>query len=256
MEKIVFFDIDGTLLDHDKKIPDSTREAVKRLQQNGVYVAIATGRAPFMFDYIREELDIETFVSFNGQYVVFEGEAVCRNPLNTQELARLHDAAEKEGHPLVFMNEQTMKSSVKHSDFIIESMGTLQFPHPELDPSFYRDREIYQTLLFCSEAEEGFYYDHHSVFKYIRWHRLAMDVLPKGASKAEGIKALMDKAGFRLEDVYAFGDGLNDIEMLGAVGHGVAMGNALDEVKKHASFVTSDVAEDGIYYGLKKAGLI
>ena len=54
--KIVFFDIDGTLLDHDKKLPNSTRVAIKQLQENGVFVAIATGRAPFMFESLRKEL--------------------------------------------------------------------------------------------------------------------------------------------------------------------------------------------------------
>ncbi|MFP3360828.1 HAD hydrolase family protein, partial [Planococcus sp. SIMBA_143] len=68
-EKIVFFDIDGTLLNHDKKIPVSTREALKTLTENGVHVAIATGRAPFMFADLREDLGIDTFISFNGQYV-------------------------------------------------------------------------------------------------------------------------------------------------------------------------------------------
>ncbi|MBM7692437.1 Cof subfamily protein (haloacid dehalogenase superfamily) [Peribacillus deserti] len=256
MKKIVFFDIDGTILDHEKKIPDSTREAIKTLQQNGVYVAIATGRAPFMFDYIREELDIETFVSFNGQYVVFENEVVYKNPLHTAELERLHQSAEKAGHSLVFMNEKTMKASVKHSSFIEESLGTLNFPHPEKDTEFYTNREIYQTLLFCEPKDEMFYHQNHSFFRYIRWHELAVDVLPKGASKAEGIKSLMDRIGFKLEDVYAFGDGLNDIEMLGTVGHGVAMGNAINEVKKHAAYVTSDVSEDGIFQGLKKLKLI
>src|SRR4051794_29643049 len=102
--KIVFFDIDGTLLDHDKKLPTSTKAAVKQLQENGVFVAIATGRSPFMFEPIRKELDIDTFVSFNGQYVVFENEVVYRNPLKRMEIKKLHEAADRNQTPLVFMN--------------------------------------------------------------------------------------------------------------------------------------------------------
>lgn len=82
MIKLSFFDIDGTLLDHDKKIPQSTRDAVKQLQEKGVHVAIATGRAPFMFEDIRKELNIHNYVSFNGQYVVFEDEVIFNNPLH------------------------------------------------------------------------------------------------------------------------------------------------------------------------------
>uniref|UniRef100_UPI003081AFBA HAD hydrolase family protein n=1 Tax=Virgibacillus salexigens TaxID=61016 RepID=UPI003081AFBA len=57
--KIVFFDIDGTILDHDKQIPLTTKKSIQKLKENGVYVAIATGRAPFMFEDIRKELQIE-----------------------------------------------------------------------------------------------------------------------------------------------------------------------------------------------------
>jgi HAD superfamily hydrolase (TIGR01484 family) len=91
---------------------------------------------------------------------------------------------------------------------------------------FYEDNEIYQALLFCSEDEEGNYVGKYDDFHFIRWHEYSTDVLPFGGSKAEGIKILMEKVGFALEDVYAFGDGLNDIEMLKVAGYGVAMGNA------------------------------
>ena len=254
--KIVFFDIDGTLLDHDKKLPASTKKAVKQLQDSGVFVAIATGRAPFMFEDLREELGIDTFVSFNGQYVVFEGKVIYKNPLNQSEVRRLHMAAEENEVPIVFMNEETMQSSVPYHNRIEEALSSLKFPHPEHQADFYEKNDIYQALLFCSEEEEGAYVGKYDKFNFIRWHTYSTDVLPFGGSKAEGIKILMDKVGFGLEDVYAFGDGLNDIEMLKAVGYGVAMGNAGQLVKQEADFVTTDVDKDGILHGLKELELI
>ncbi|HLO11993.1 MAG TPA: HAD-IIB family hydrolase, partial [Pseudoneobacillus sp.] len=89
MKKIVFFDIDGTLLDHEKNLPASTKKALQLLKDNGVFVAIATGRAPFMFTGLREELEIDSFVSFNGQFVVFENEIIYENTLNEKELEKL-----------------------------------------------------------------------------------------------------------------------------------------------------------------------
>ena len=83
-----------------------------------------------------------------------------------------------------------------------------------------------------------------------------MDVLPIGGSKANGIEKYIEKRGYTKDQVYAFGDYLNDIEMLQYVGHGVAMGNAPDEVKKAARYVTKDVGEDGIAYGLEMVGLL
>ncbi len=256
MKKIVFFDIDGTLLDHDKNLPMSTRQAVMELKNNGVFVAIATGRAPFMFESLRKELEIDSYVSFNGQYVVFENEPIYENPLDSSELEMFLKDTRKNSHPLVFMTETTMKATVKHHPFIEESLGTLKFAHPDADPSFYKNRNIYQSLLFCEEQKEQSYHVDYPSFNFVRWHPYSVDVLPSGGSKAEGIKKLIDRLGFELKDVYAFGDGLNDIEMLKTVGTGVAMGNGRDEAKKHANLITTDVANNGIWNGLKELKLI
>jgi Cof subfamily protein (haloacid dehalogenase superfamily) len=256
MKKIVFFDIDGTLLDHEKNLPLSTKKALEQLKENGVFVAIATGRAPFMFESIRKELDIDSYVSFNGQLVVFENEVIYENPLNEQEIHRLNLHSKDNGHPLIFMNQQTMKSSVPHHKHIEECMLGLKFPHPEMDNTFYLSNKIYQSLIFCEQSEEHKYVAEFSQFHFVRWHPYSADVLPKGGSKAEGIKKMVERIGFHIKDVYAFGDGLNDIEMLQAVGTGVAMGNAVEEAKVHANLVTKDVSKDGIWYGLKQLKLI
>src|SRR5690625_7865577 len=96
-EKIVFFDIDGTLVDDDKNIPVSAKQAIDELKRNDVYVAIATGRAPFMFEHIRQELEIESYVSFNGQYVVFEGETIYENPIGQESLKKLRSEERRVG---------------------------------------------------------------------------------------------------------------------------------------------------------------
>ncbi|WML51859.1 Cof-type HAD-IIB family hydrolase [Neobacillus sp. PS3-12] len=256
MKKIVFFDIDGTLLDHDKNLPLSTMRALKELKNNGVFVAIATGRAPFMFESLREELEIDSFVSFNGQYVVFENQVIYQNPLDTNELSMFLKETRKNNHPLVFLTEKTMKASVDYHPFIEESLGTLKFPHPEEDVHFYESRNIYQSLVFCEEQKEQYYRSEYPGFSFVRWHPYSVDVLPSGGSKAEGIKKMIERLDFKLEDVYAFGDGLNDIEMLKAVGTGVAMGNGTDEAKRHANVITTDVDNNGIWNGLKELKLI
>ncbi|MDQ0214807.1 Cof subfamily protein (haloacid dehalogenase superfamily) [Oikeobacillus pervagus] len=256
MNKIVFFDIDGTLLDGEKKLPDRTKKAVQLLKENGVYTAIATGRAPFMFADLRRELEIDSFVSFNGQYVVFENEVIYKNPLNLEKFAPFVASTMKRNHPLVFLNEEMMVANKKGSLFVGESLASLKCPYPTYQPSFYEEKEIYQALLCCEDLEDSFYRENFQDFKFIRWHHYSVDVLPAGGSKAEGIKRVMNRLGGSMEDVYAFGDGLNDIEMLEAAGTGIAMGNACDELKHVADFVTTNVEEDGIYKGLQKIGLI
>ncbi|KYD04412.1 MULTISPECIES: Cof-type HAD-IIB family hydrolase [Heyndrickxia] len=256
MKKIVFFDIDGTLLDHEKKLPESTKKAITQLKNNGVYVAIATGRAPFMFKDLREELEIDSYVCFNGQYVVFENEVIYTNPLNQKELEKLIDDSNNHKHPIVFLNEETMTTNTQNHPFVNTSIESLKVASPAFDPNFYKDKEIYQALLFCEEKEESLYLNNYQPFNFIRWHEFSMDVIPSGGSKAEGIKILIEKIGFEIDDVYAFGDGLNDIEMLETVGTGIAMGNASETVKQYADYITSDVSEAGIYQGLKHFNFI
>ncbi|WP_404351249.1 Cof-type HAD-IIB family hydrolase [Sutcliffiella horikoshii] len=255
-KKIVFFDIDGTLLNHQKELPTSTKKAVKELQEQGVYVAIATGRAPFMFEDLRKELEIDTFVSFNGQYVVFEGEVIYKNPLNAEKLHLLREASEKVSHPLVYLNHETMKANVENHPFINESMGSLKFVHPEYGPSFLDETEIYQALLFIEDTNQQSYVETYKDFDFIRWHQYSTDILPKGGSKAIGIQRMLERLPFKKENVFAFGDGLNDIEMIDFVGTGVAMGNAHPELLKVANHVTKDVGEDGILHGLEQVGLL
>lgn len=255
-KSIVFFDIDGTLLDLNKQIPASTKQAIEKLKQNNVYVVIATGRAPFMFEAIREELGITSFVSFNGQYVVFEGETIYNNPMKQKELKDLYQHSSANSYPMVFMNEKKMRASVGNHPHITESLGSLQFAYPEVDPSFFEDHTIYQALLFCKPEQEQQFRSNHNVFDYVRWHDYSCDVLPGGGSKAIGVQKLLDAAGLSQANSYAFGDGLNDLEMLEEIGTGVAMGNAVPELKQVADYTTDHVDHDGILTGLKYCGLL
>lgn len=255
-KKLVFFDIDGTLLDHDKKLPKSTKDAIFSLKKQGVNVAIATGRAPFMYENLRAELDINTFVSFNGQYVVYDGEVIYTNPLDSEKLDELREFALLKNHPLVYMNAEYMRSNVENHPYIHKSISSLKFDHPHYEPDFLANREIYQTLLFCIKEEERQYAHAFPSFQFIRWHEFSTDIIPYGGSKAEGIKKIMEAMRVNREDVYAFGDGLNDAEMLDFVGTGVAMGNAEEIIKERADIVTKSVDEDGIAHGLELIGLL
>lgn len=256
-QSVIFFDIDGTLLNSNKELPLSTKEAIFKLKENGHVVAIATGRAPFMFEDLRRELDINTFVSYNGQYVVLNGEVIYRNPLKLQSLEKLTEAALFHNHPVVFMDHEDMKANVPEHPYIKESIETLKIScFPTHDPHYYKEREIYQTLLFCPEGEENQYERDFQDFDFIRWHPVSVDVLPRGGSKAKGIEKIVKKLGFPKEHQYAFGDGPNDLEMLFSVRNSVAMGNAEDRVKEAAKYVTKSVDDNGICHGLQMVGLL
>ncbi|WP_223067945.1 Cof-type HAD-IIB family hydrolase [Paenibacillus caui] len=254
---IIFFDIDGTLYNHDKKVPKSTKDAVFSLKERGHDVAIATGRAPFMFKDLREELEIDTFVSYNGQYVVLRGEVIYTNPLNKAALQSLTDLALLHEHAVVYMDHEDMKASAPNNEMITTSMGTLKLKHlPSHDPVYYKGREIYQALLFCQEDEEHYYESVCKAFDLIRWHPNSVDVVPHGGSKAKGIAKITEKLRVPPERQYAFGDGLNDVVMLRTIVNSVSMGNGVPEAKAAAKYITKPVDEDGIFHGLKMVGLL
>lgn len=256
-KKLIFFDIDGTLLDEDKKLPHSTKHAIKRLQEMGHILAIATGRAPFMFEDLREELNIHTFASMNGSYVVHEGSLVHHQPLDDDELHQLVQLAESFKHPVLFEHGEQLYINTEVTDFVEEGIGALSVHEEAIySPNCYKNEKMYQSILFCLEEDETIYREQFKKFEFIRFHQNAMDVLPTGSSKAKGIEAVMKQLQIPKEHVYAFGDALNDIEMLSFVENSVAMGNALDEVKKVSKYVTTSVNEDGILKGLELVGLL
>ncbi|GAA0293866.1 hypothetical protein GGQ92_000071 [Gracilibacillus halotolerans] len=255
-DKIVFLDIDGTLLDHNKNIPASAKQAINKLKANGVTVAISTGRAPFMFQEILDELDIHSYVSINGQYVVHENKVIYANPIEMDQLERLTAFSTDKQHPVIYQSASDMKSNVADHPHIKTGMNSLKREFPLQESNYYKHLPIYQVLLFNEQEEQTIYEKEFPSLRFVRWHQFSCDVMPVNGSKANGIEQFIKNSDFELEDTYAFGDGLNDLEMLQKVQVGVAMGNSVPEVKEIADYVTEDVAEDGLAKGLEKIGLI
>ncbi|MGN8645167.1 Cof-type HAD-IIB family hydrolase [Gracilibacillus sp. HCP3S3_G5_1] len=255
-QKVVFLDIDGTILNHDKQIPPATKEAVKLLHESGVVVAIATGRAPFMFQDILKELNIQSYVSFNGQYVVSNGQVIYQQPIAEDQLEELTDFSVEHNHPLVYQGINDMKSSVSNHPHIKQGMESLKRSHPLEDTEYYKNKKIFQVLLFNEEIEQQIYEETFQQLRFVRWHQVSCDVMPQNGSKAKGIEKFIEALNLSWEDTYAFGDGLNDLEMIAKVHTGVAMGNSVQEVKEAATLVTDDVDQNGLSNAMRKLSLI
>ena len=253
---IVFFDIDGTLVNEAKEIPADTVEAIRALKSAGVEAVIATGRAPYFFRPIAERLGIESYVSLNGAYNVYKGHVLTKAALPAESLERLVRAASANGHPLVFEGAEAFYATAEDHPHVLESVASLRVELPGYDPDFWRKQEVYQAFLHCEPHEEARYADAFPDLRLIRWHHKAMDVLAAGGSKARGIEAMLQQLKLTPADAVAFGDGLNDKEMLTFVGLGIAMGNAHPELLPYADYVTASVDEGGIRQGLRYAGLI
>lgn len=257
-KKMFFFDIDGTLLDDTKKVLPSTKAALQHLKADGHEVFIATGRNYTMAKSVIDELEFNNYIVCNGSAGFFHNELVYEHYLDETELKKLLAAADKQNHQIIYETPFELKR--RHEEVAIitkEAMKSVGFSVPEYDSDFHTRNSLVQALIFYREEEKAYYEDgQYPQFNFVRWHDTGVDVLPRGGSKAKTMLQVAADQGFKREDIIAFGDGLNDMELLKEAGVGVAMGNALETIKLHADKITANNNEDGIAKALKEMKLI
>lgn len=255
--KVCFLDIDGTLVDNNKQISNQTKKSLDQIRNRGVEVIIATGRPPYHFSDIAEELKINSFVSFNGAYSVYKGEVVHKHSMDTSALQKLVEFAGTKQHPLVFSSEQKSVSNIFDHNEVIQTFKDLHLDYkPEFHPDYWKQAALFQAMIYCKNGEEIDYIQKFPVLSFIRWHEFAIDVMPKSISKASGIKEMLQFLNIAPEKAIAFGDGLNDKEMLDFVGVGIAMENAHEELYSYADIITMSNENEGITHGLKLLNLL
>lgn len=274
MTKIVFLDIDGTLVTKHNSIPKSTKRAIKQLKENDILPVIATGRAPLLIEEVRRELDIDSYIAMNGQLVVHEGEIVFHNPIEKTTVDRLIDRAVEKNDGIILCGAKDIFSNAivslaKRSSVLTLLKGLVKLIPGSIQVSFfsrlikkppkpkdYEGKSIYQVIIETSEEEEQQYKDDFKTLHFARSNHYTVDIITKGISKATGIEKYLSHVGADLKETYAFGDSPNDLEMLGYVQTSIAMGNGWDNVKAVADYVTDDVDKDGIEKALKHFKLI
>ena len=260
-KKILFFDIDGTLYEFEKGIPESAREALKLLKENGHIIILCTGRP--VSTVFQEVLSLphDGIISGAGTRVEY-GDKILRNELLPNELLRqVVPRLEKAGCIVVLEGPEylscRMDSEVFSSFLIVERLRE-EYPErlKELDPMTDRASKI-TVRIRDKEAFERMVPELSRAFELARYEKLPYtEMMPKGISKADGIRILLEELEIPLKNTYAFGDGPNDVEMLQYVEYGTAMGNAEAQVLAMAPYKTEGMWEDGIYHALKRYGLI
>ncbi|KAF1300908.1 MULTISPECIES: Cof-type HAD-IIB family hydrolase [Enterococcus] len=255
--KLFAFDIDGTLLDNEKQPLDSTMEALEELRKAGHLVTIATGRSRFHAKDVIRDLGFTNYVLCNGAAAFLDHQQIYKNLLDRSELDQFVEEANQLAIDTAFISMDVAKRSTSiNVEVMDEAMKSFGATLPELDQLFVEDQEVYQALAFYSRQYEGYFDQKYQKLRFIRWHENCVDVVPKNGSKAATILNVANRLGIDREDVVAFGDGLNDREMLRESGLGIAMGNATAEVQAEADFVTASNEQDGIWKALKELHLL
>lgn len=257
--KAVILDIDGTILPHGKTLSYATKDAIEQLKAKNITVAIATGRAPYFSWPIIEEIGVDSAVFFNGSLAYYEKNEIYQNSIDKHVLEKLHGLSLEYQHPLTFLSNQTFKASDLTHPYIVESYQHDDWKPELASPKFWQEEDIFQLFLHCDVEEERFYETMIPELDFRRWTATgakACDVNMAKSNKSVGITKLLERLGIAPDETVAFGDGMNDIEMLSLVGMGVAMGSAQEELKRAANMVTLTAEEDGVRHGLERLGLI
>lgn len=250
MIKLVAFDVDGTLRDHEF-FPESTKAAILKLKEHGIAVALCTGRSEYEMESLRHELGIDWAITCNGSHIGYHGKTVFGNAFPQATVAHWLKEAERLNQSLLLYGSKLMFTNQQDAPYFQQAQREIGFMEPVLLKSGEEVPDIYQCIVFCKEADEPFYTGKSAESYYIhRWRPWAVDINPNGRNKAIGLQLLMDHLQLLPEEVAAFGDGLNDLEMIAEVGMGIAMGNAVDELKLKARYVTKSLHEDGIAHAV------
>ena len=277
MGKIIFIDVDGTLVDYENHLPESAVKAIRTARENGHKVYICTGRSKAEVYPPLWEIGLDGMIGGNGSYVESEGVVVMHQLITLEQCKHivdwLHERKlefylesnnglfasehfEEEGEPVI--QEYSKRKGKANADKITVREV---FPDMIFGGELYRDDVNKVSFILRS------YQDHLDSIQEFpdlqpgTWGgkgeiALFGDLGVKDITKAHAIDQLLNYLGAKREDTIAFGDAKVDIPMLEYCHIGVAMGNGGNEIKAMADYITDDVDQDGLYHAFVHFGLI
>lgn len=265
--KVLFFDIDGTLLDRDERVPKSTEEALDLAKEHGHKRILCTGRSKCAVKQLMKKYDFDGCVCSAGAYVEYQEQVVNGETIETAAFHQLVDFLEGSESFYGLQCKEYAACPVEMKKDYEKTFGAAEEDKEE------KPDDIGKTFIFVDDiravkgAEKAFYFGANvGVEEAGRILGEAFDVRPasynmpdanhgeisiNGVTKSYGMQKLLEFLGADRMDTIAFGDGYNDLEMLEFAEIGVAMGNAVEELKQVADYVTEPVDEDGIYRAMK-----
>ena len=254
--RIIFFDVDGTLIDPATGcISQKTFHVLHRLQQKGILICIATGRPTASLPNLKD-LRPDVICAFNGSLCYTDSAIIHSVPINRQDVATVMENAARIGRPVSLATKDRLVANgidKDLSDYYRLANLTLTVSE-DFDSASQED--IYQIMLGYRETDRTQLLQNTRQVKIaLSWDRAA-DIIPKRGGKGSAVKKILEYFGLHAEQAMAFGDSYNDIQMLQAVGTGIAMGNAPEELKAVAAEVCAPVSQEGIYHYCLTKGLI
>ena len=274
MPRILFIDVDGTLVDYHNRLPESAVTAIRAARAAGHRVYLCTGRSRAEMPEMLWQIGVDGMVGGNGSYVEDAGQVVWHQTLTGQECRAIVDWLH--GRGLEFYLE-TNAGLFASEDFERAAMPVMALysarkgqPAPTtasagfhgmvFGAGLHRDDVNKVSYILASYADhlaatEAFPGLQHGTWGGRDAEALFGDIGPSGITKAHAVDALLDHLQADRADTIAFGDASVDIPMFQACAVGVAMGNASDDLKALATLVTGDVEADGLADAFRDLGL-
>lgn len=256
MIRIVFFDIDGTLLSHtSNSIPPSAIAALHRLKQNGILTAGCTGRHPLELEKLPvQDFTPDAWIFLNGSWCTKKGKTISEKPLSRDAMKCLQDYLTVHPVPMQFMEKNYIYDNLI-SDTMVQELAAV---HTEPDPIEPLSRLTeHPVLMVIPWAEKKIREKIRTKLNLLEmpWGS-ASDMVRSDSGKDAGVRDILHACGLKKEEAMCFGDGRNDISMFSACGTSICMGNGCRQAKEAADEVCEDIDEDGICKALKRHGLI
>lgn len=259
--KIIFFDIDGTLIGGGTEImSESTRKAINIARENGNLCFINTGRCHCMVDErLTSQVEFDGFLMGCGTEIICHNETLVHRCFSEKLAQRIIDGLNRYEIDVVYEASSDLYSK-KPEEMYTEIYRTYvkqlnhRYPTKQVDA-----KKSFDKFFAYSEDKrqmDSFRAEFEDELEFVDRENGFYEVLPKGYSKATAIRFLVDMLHLSMEDTVAIGDSNNDLSMLECAHISIAMGNSSQAVLDMADYVTTDVMEDGIWNALKWLGVL
>lgn len=230
--KLIALDIDGTLLGSDHQVSSANRKAISRAREKGIEVILSTGRHYMTCSKIAKSLDLSSYlVTVNGSEIwTTSGELVERQLIDVEIIKILVELQKKhKAWAWMASTDEVFRGEIP------EDLGA----HDWLKFGFDLPNEkVRDTILEELSKEERIELSNSSPTN--------IEINAEGINKARAVEKVCGELGITMDQVITMGDSLNDIKMIEEAGLGIAMGNAQEEVKKAADWITGKNDEDGV----------
>lgn len=258
--EMLVLDLDGTLTNSEKKVTPATKAALRKIQDLGKHIVLASGRCTYGVQPLVKELELDTYggysLSYNGGKIINCKTGACiYNKLFLPEFIRpIYEYVKGTGANLITYSDTEIISAFAPNPQTQEEINILKMPLRQVDDfPTYVDFPINKMLIIgepdlLAHMEEELKSRYHASLNIYRSEPFFLEIMPLNIDKAHSLQKLLNSMGMNANEMICCGDGYNDLTMIEYAGLGVAMANAQPVVLKAANHITKSNDEDGIVH--------